>query len=724
MMNMRFQLLPLTAAIVLALHPIAAFADDATAEKNKTQEQSIEKITISGRYTVNENIDTATGLGLSLRETPQSVSILTAERIQDQSLTTVVDVANNAVGISSTQLDNVRNTMSARGFDINNYQIDGVPLSWSLAGDAGETTADVAIYERVEFVRGATGLLTGAGDPSASINLVRKHANSTELTGYINVETGSWNKKQVTADVATGLNDAGTIRGRIVAKYADSDSYIDDYEDKSTVFYGVLEGDLSDSTILRVGGNYQHSDPTGSTWGALPAFFSDGTKTDWDDSATTGNNWTKWETESSNYFATIDHVFSNGWQLLANYNYIKNEKDSKLLLVAGAPDPINYSGMTAQRHSAFGDTEQNSLDVQLKGDYALLGQDHSFVIGALQSKQDGVTYTQTPVPIAGSSGWDQYPVDSFTDLNAIAEPEWSGAGQVDDNHTEQKGIYAATRLSITNDLKFIVGGRISSWDRERVYYGAASNYGDNSVFVPYVGALYDITDQHRIYTSYTEIFNPQNAQDANSNYLDPLTGKSVELGLKSTFLDDRLHTSVAIFQINQDNLATLDTGSPLLPDGSQPYRAADGTESKGFEIEIVGQPVEGWDISGGYSQFEAEDQEGKKVNTEAPRKQFKLFTTYNFIDSLPELTIGGGVNWQSEIYSNGGATYNSIEVKQGSYTLVNLMARYSFNEQMNVQVNIDNLLNEKYYNYITAGYYNQYRYGAPSNVTVGFNYKF
>lgn len=720
---MKFTLLPLAVAITVALHPMAAFADEETANNSQNKDQTIEKITISGRYTVNENIDTATGLGLTLRETPQSVSILTAERIQDQALTTVVDVANNAVGISSSQLDNVRNTMSARGFNINNYQIDGVPLSWSLAGDAGETTADVAIYERVEFVRGATGLLTGAGDPSASINLVRKHADSTELTGYVDVEGGSWDKKQITADVANGLNDAGTIRGRMVAKYSDSDSYIDEYQEKSTVLYGVLEGDLSNATTVRVGGHYQHSDPTGSTWGALPAFYSDGTKTDWDSSATTGTDWTKWETESSNYFATVDHMFSNGWQLLANYNYIKNEKDSKLILVAGAPDPVDYSGMFAQRYRGFGETEQNSFDVQLKGDFELFEQAHSFVVGALTSQQDGVSFTQDPVPLAGS-GWDQYPVDDFTNLNAIAEPMWGEPNQVDDNQTEQKGIYAATRLSVTDDLKFIVGGRVSSWERERVYYGAASNYGDDGVFVPYVGALYDITDQHRIYTSYTEIFNPQNSQDANGDYLDPIKGKSVELGLKSTFLDDRLHTSVAVFQINQDNLAVLDTGSPLLPDGSQPYRAADGTESKGFEIEIVGQPAEGWDISGGYSQFEAEDRDGAKVNTEEPRKQFKLFTTYNFVDILPELTIGGGVNWQSEIYSNGGAAYNNVEVGQGSYALVNLMARYHFTDQMNLQVNINNLLDEKYYNYVTAGYYNQYRYGAPSNVTASFNYKF
>ena len=163
---MRFYLLPLASAITLALNPLSVLAAEPSSVAD-ANDQNIEKITVMGKYTVSRTIDTATGLGLSLQETPQSVSILTAERIQDQALNTVVDVVNNTVGLSSSKTDNVRNGFMARGFAVQNYQIDGVPLSWSLGGDAGETVSDISLYERVEVVRGATGLLTGAGDPSA-----------------------------------------------------------------------------------------------------------------------------------------------------------------------------------------------------------------------------------------------------------------------------------------------------------------------------------------------------------------------------------------------------------------------------------------------------------------------------------------------------------------------------------------------------------------------------
>src|SRR5690606_1405917 len=134
-------------------------------------------IVVTGKYTLEERIDTATGLGLTLRETPQSVSVVTAQRILDQNLVSVADVVENGVGVTVGEIDDVRNEFFARGFEIRNYQIDGVPTAWTLAGGAGETMADVSIYERVEIVRGATGLLSGAGDPSASVNLVRKHAD-------------------------------------------------------------------------------------------------------------------------------------------------------------------------------------------------------------------------------------------------------------------------------------------------------------------------------------------------------------------------------------------------------------------------------------------------------------------------------------------------------------------------------------------------------------------
>ncbi|MCU8003012.1 MULTISPECIES: TonB-dependent siderophore receptor [unclassified Shewanella] len=723
---MRFYLLPLASAITLALNPLSVLAAEPSSAAD-ANDQNIEKITVMGKYTVSRTIDTATGLGLSLQETPQSVSILTAERIQDQVLNTVVDVVNNTVGLSSSKTDNVRNGFMARGFAVQNYQIDGVPLSWSLGGDAGETVSDISLYERVEVVRGATGLLTGAGDPSASINLVRKHADSDELKGYVDVATGSWDKKQVTADVSNGLNDSGSVRGRMVAKYVNSDSYQDLYQDRKTILYGVIDSDITDNTMLRVGGSYNNNNPKGAMWGALPAVFSDGSVTDWDVSTTTAADWSRWETTNINYFANLNHYFSNGWQLVANYNRMEYETTTKMIYMSGLLNKETGAGLSGQRYHSHGESNSDNFDFQLKGDYQLFNREHQFVTGALYSKQKSYADTYEPIR-ENMTGWDSKAVENFYDWqsNAFEEPEWStNANRQLNMDTEQKGFYAATRLTITDDLKVIAGGRISSWNREGISYGTDTNFGDDGVFVPYVGALYDINEEHRVYASYTEIFNPQNSKDINGDYLDPLEGKAYEIGLKSAYLDDRLHTAVALFKIEQDNLAT--AAGTIIVDGTPTtyYKAAQGTESTGFELEVVGEFIDGWNITAGYSQFTAEDADGKKVAATSPRKQFKLFTTYQFVDYLPELTVGGGINWQSDSYSEGG----TVKIDQDAYSLVNLMARYNLTDNMDLQLNVENLLDEKYYAYMSASAsmseaYSVYHYGTPRNVTLSFNYRF
>lgn len=725
---MKFKLFPLYAAALFILCPQSGLAQDIATdiEPQKSQKKgSMEEIMVTGKYSVGQTLDTATGLGLTLQETPQSVSILTFERMHDQNITTILEAVNNAVGVASEEVDNVRNSFYSRGFRIDSYQIDGVPTSWSLGGDSGETVADTAIYERIEFVRGATGLLTGVGDPSASINLVRKQANSRDLTGFVDVATGSWDKKSLTADVSTGLNDSGSIRGRVVGRYLSGDSHVDHYEDDKNLLYGVFEADLTDATLLRVGASYQHNDPKGTIWGALPTFFSDGSKADWDLSTTTAVDWNRWETTNTNYFANINHSFANGWELLANYNKLSYESDTRLLYVYGSLDKETGAGLFAQRYRSDGESEQDSFDVQLKGDYRLFNQTHEFVVGALRSDHSADTFAQLPLDMDPSNEYDMVPVENFYELDSLLEPVWSDErAQSQGIETEQRGYYAATRISATDKLKFIVGGRVATWLRTGFDWTGNIDYGNKDEFIPYAGALYDVTEAHRIYASYTEIFKPQVERDAKGQFLDPLVGKSAEIGLKSRFLNDRLHTTLAVFDIQQDNLAQVDTSFEGTPEQLSAYFPADGAQSKGVEIEVVGQPIDGWNISAGYTQYTVEDANSNDLNTDIPTKQFKFFTSYEFFDGVVEgLTLGGGVNWQNETYSAGTNPLGDPDrFTQESYALVNLMARYAFTDDLSVQFNAANITDEKYYSQV--GQFSTYRYGTPRNYTLSLNYRF
>jgi outer-membrane receptor for ferric coprogen and ferric-rhodotorulic acid len=694
----------------------------AGAQSQDDETTKLDTIVVTGRYTVDQQIDTATGLGLSVRETPQSVTVITQQRLRDQNLETIADVVRNTAGVSIVEVDDVRNVFNARGFEITNYQIDGVPLSWSLAGDAAETLADVSIYERVELVRGATGLLTGAGDPSASINLVRKHADARELEASLSGSIGSWQSRQITADVATPLNAAGSVRGRLVAKYEEGESYIDLFDFDKQVFYGVIEADLGDASLVRAGASQQTNNPTAPLWGALPTFYDDGSFTDLPRSQSTSANWAYWDTENTNYFVNIAHEFANGWNLTFDYNRLVNSADTELLYLYGVINEDSGAGLSTWPYKSDGQSVQDSFDIQLSGDYHLFDREHEFTIGALHSIQDAETYTYA------ATGQNAFlPATSLYDWDGnFPRPEFSSTASLDqDIKTEQTGVYAATRIKATDALSIIAGVRASSWERSGTEYGVTQNYSADDVVIPYLGVLYDLTPNHRLYASYTEIFQPQNLRTETGVTLDPIIGESYEVGIKSSYFEDALQTSFALFSIQQDGLGQT-TGGVVA--GSAPpeqaYIASEGATSEGAEFEVLGRVTDNWNLSFGYSQFEIEDANGDDVNTDQPRKSLTLFTTYGLEGALNGLTIGGGVSWQGDIYSNATnpVTLEPTRIEQDAYTLANLMARYDFSDHLSLQANVDNLFDETYYSQIS--YFSQYRYGAPRNYTLSLTYRY
>ncbi len=687
------------------------------AQETATESGPIQEILITSRYSVTEQLDTATGLGLTLYETPQSVSVVTAQRIADQDLNTLTDVVNNAAGVSARAQDSTRDTYSARGFAINNYQVDGIPIYWEPGGNAGETQSNTALYERVEVVRGSTGLLTGAGNPSASINLVRKHADSKELAGSVNLSAGRWNTYGATADVSTPLNQSGSVRGRFVGHVEDGESFRDLAEESTSVFYGVVDADLTDNTLLRVGASQQENEPTASTWGGLPAWHADGSRTDWERSKTIGADWTSWSSTVEHYYLDLIHDFGN-WTAKFSVNNNVNASDQKLLYLSGTPDRETGEGMSASPRNAATDRDQTSVSFQLSGNYSLFGREHDLTLGAVDHKDDSVasSYTRENIaPVGNFNEWDgSYP-----------QPTWGESNIEIEQTTEQFGFYSATRLSVSDRFKVILGGRLADWNQSGLYYGTPRDYGDDNVFIPYAGALYEFNDQHTVYASYTEIFQPQNLQDRNGDFLDPIRGESTELGLKSLFFDGALQTTLAVFNILQDDLGQPDGDFPVPGiENSQAYYPAEGTESQGFEFEAVGELMPGWDVSFSYTNFDVEDAEGTPVNTNNPSELFKLYTSYQFSDGLEGLTVSGGVNWQDRNYTD---TTNPVtgepeRMEQEAYSLVSLMARYQLTEQLSAQLNVQNALDEVYYSQI--GFYSQLEYGEPRNITASLNYRF
>jgi outer membrane receptor for ferric coprogen and ferric-rhodotorulic acid len=212
---------------------------------------------------------TATKMGLTIRETPQSISVVTRQQIDDLALTDLPQVLDRVPGITVGRNDSERFTFYSRGFEVENIQFDGVPNTVDAASQYTTTLADSAVYDRVEVVKGATGLLTGAGYPSATLNLVRKRP-TREFQASAEVSGGSWDRYRGVADVSAPLAAGGKLRARVVAAVQNAGSYVNHYSRDTRNVYGIVEGDLGPRTTLSAGVDYMTTRARGSSFGHIP----------------------------------------------------------------------------------------------------------------------------------------------------------------------------------------------------------------------------------------------------------------------------------------------------------------------------------------------------------------------------------------------------------------------------------------------------------------------
>lgn len=700
-------------AVLCAVAP-AAFAETAADPTN------LDKVVVKGEraegYSVRRT-SAGTRFDLAPREIPQSISIISHQRIEDQNLDDIIDVLANTTGVTSTQSDSERTEFYARGFYIDAYQFDGLPTQMVQNWSYGDSGLDLALYDRVEVVRGATGLLSGAGNPSASVNLIRKHAYSAELTGSASVNVGSWGRTRTTVDVGSALNASGTVRGRVIGSYLDTDGQMDRYNQRKTLGYAVIDADLTPETQLSVGYDYQQKRANGATWGGFPMLYSDGSRTGYDESFNASPNWTYWDTTSKRAFATLQHAFSNGWKFKVGATHDETKADDKLFYPAyndwttGASNFDRTNGTGISPSAGFYNTERKvtGVDGYVDGPFQLFGREHQFMAGLSYNKRDYANYGDYQVGGAGKT-WD--PFTSYLHWTGnISEPNWNPLALASQGTITQKAGYAAARLSLADPLKLIIGARYTDWKSE-----GENDDREHKVTTPYAGLVFDINDTYSTYASYTEIFQPQTLKDRDGSYLDPVDGKSYEVGVKGAWFDNRLNASLAVFRIEQDNVGQA-TGEPVQGSPNEfAYRAARGTVSRGFEFEVNGELAPGWNATFGASRYVAKDINDADINTNLPQTALKLFTSYT-PQSLQELTVGGGANWQNRIYYAVPA-YGRIE--QSGYALVSAFVRYRISPEFSVQANLNNLLAKKYLSQIN-GYG---AYGDGRNGSLTFTWSF
>ncbi|MFK3703585.1 ferric-rhodotorulic acid/ferric-coprogen receptor FhuE [Klebsiella sp. NPDC088457] len=708
--------IPFTVSLLaLAVHILAQPARAAEESKDTDSRQEMVVYGDAGKradeaqdYAV-KTTRAGTKMLLAPRDIPQSVSVVTGQRMKDQDLQTVDRVLANATGVSAQQIDSERSQYFSRGFEITSFSYDDIPTSMGDAWNYGDAAEDTAIYDRIEVVRGATGLMTGAGDPGATVNMVRKKADSKTLTGNISASYGSWNKQRYVGDISGPLNGDGSVRGRAIAGYQDQDSWLDRYHKIRKFLYGVVDADLSDRTTVSLGWDYQKSTTGNPTWGGLPSLYSDGSRTHYQRSTSTSADWTHYAIESRKIFANLTHEWDNGWSLRLNGTHGEQTLNDTLLYIMGNPDANSGEGATGWGSKDRGERTLDSYDAYASGPFDLLGRQHQLMAGASYSRQHNASHSQD-----GPMDSDQLGIFDNRWNGRVAEPEWGDWYLNADDIVRQKSAYTAARLSLADPLSLIIGARYTQ-------YSTSGSSGEMRKYniTPYGGLVYDITESLSGYASYTSIFSPQTKRSAGGGWLAPVTGKNYETGLKADWMEGRLTSNLAIFRIEQENAAEAVSGEFVNGSSEQAYRATKGAVSKGAEFEVNGAVTDNMQLTFSATRYVATDS-GGRYNSFAPQTQLKLFTRYR-LPVLPELTVGGGATWQNRVYQDiSGPDGDTQRLYQGSYPLVDLFAQYQVTKQLAVQANVTNLFDREYYSYLDDSAV----YGEPRNVSVSMSYTF
>ena len=689
-----------------------AFADDG--------KKDIEKIQVLGDKHSNYlavEAETATKLGISIKETPQSVRVVTRALMDDFSLDDVNQVLETTPGVSVEKIETDRTYYKARGFDILNFQVDGLGLPQERGSLQG--TLDTAIYQRIEVVMGANGMMTGAGNPSATVNFIRKRPTA-DLRADVSVTAGSWSNKRVEADVSGSFNDMVSSRAVVVKQKRDS--YLDRYAVDREVFYGITEFALTDTTTLTTSLTYQSNDADSPLWGALALFDNKGQPTNYDVSTSTAADWAYWNNTSKQAFVELEQYIGDEWSVIARYAHTQNEQDSNLFYVYGTPDSETGLGLTGYASDYQLRDRVNLFDVYARGSFELFGQEHLVAFGASEadmyyfdrSLYDYQTGNGFP-PMPNMNEWNGVaPVPTLVDVNPAAPGS--------DVHSEQSSQYVSARFSLTDDLKLLGGLRYTNWETQGLSYGNDKGREESDT-TGHVGLVYSVNDDINVYSSHSETFAPQTEKDINGLQLAPIEGDTQELGVKAELFDARLMLNVAFFNAEQVNIAVADVANST-PDKTV-HKAAPGIQSKGYEIELSGELGYGFSANLGYTNtdidvsdtFNAGNVEAQLVKDYTPKQVFKLAVKHD-VEAIEGLSFGMNMRWQDEI-SRIQSPQPLVVTKQDAYAIVNFMASYDINEQVNLTFNANNVFDEKYINSL---YWAQGFYGAPRNYALTLNW--
>ncbi|WEK45163.1 MAG: TonB-dependent receptor [Candidatus Andeanibacterium colombiense] len=676
----------------------------------------------SGALTIGSKVPQA------LKDVPQSISVLTSERLAQQNITDFTTAMAKLPGITLVQgSSSLVNTFYSRGFEITSIQVDGgAPLSTQYGF---YPQIDMSIYDHVELLRGAAGEFGAYGDPSGTVNLVRKKPLDHSQFS-VEAQAGSWQNYRVVADATSPLALDGKLRGRMVMTYQDNHYFYDTAKDNKTLIYGVAEFDASPTTLLTAGISYtrQNSLP----WqGGLPRYWNGG-DLGLPRSTSLVFPWNRWNFETTEIFGGVEQKIGEDWTFELNLTHNRQSSYQKLGFSGNAVSPFSLAGPEFGGILNDYASKQFSAEATLSGAFELFGQRQEVTIGGNRVKTDGggqlfygalvnptpaspyQPYPGGPIYCSGvgcpmGSIASRPPIDVFnfdpSDPLYTEPVDTLPIARYPKNGQTQSSAYISQRLTAFDRLHLLTAIRWSRYENISTNEDLCTNLADctgmqigdvyntstsqslghDFSWPPPISLSFDVTKTLTAYAGYTDIYQNQDwALDHSRNPLPPVTGSNWEAGLKWAANGGRLNLSLAAYRIEKKGFAVFDPTYPSENLGNTSCCWIADPEavqrSKGIDIEVAGEIASGWQISASYTYSENKQENGSALYgtsgepfvTIQPKHLYKLWMSYDFGTAgqkglISGLTLSGGVDGQSSAYYSGTVCTGDYDVPYPEY---------------------------------------------------------
>ncbi|MGX9415716.1 TonB-dependent siderophore receptor [Vibrio sp. WJH972] len=677
------------------------------------EETQHETITVLGQTYRN----TATKTALEPEETPQGITVIEQEQLEQRGVKSLGQALRYAPGVTAEQRGGavtLYDTFNIRGFDVSTNYYDGMVLPY-LNGFLPIQIDPIAL-QQVEVFKGPTSVLYGSMPPGGMVNMIAKTPQSEPHT-EVSFSTGSRNLVEASIDTTGQFGDSD-FSYRFIGKARTQDSQADSVEEERYLIAPSVDWQVSEQTLINFNLYYQN-DPALGMDSSLPAvgMFIDHPLGSTSPSTFTGaDDWSTFEREVLMLGYKINHDFNNGWTFLQNARYIDASTYRE--------DTYYYDGdfttgdIANYAYSFDEDLQSVTIDNQLTKSITTGSIEHNLLFGFDYQSMEGSAIDTTYYD-------KSYVVNIFNPSNDYIDRNNMGVGTVYNNHTdvEQFGFYAQDQLRIDN-LVLIAGGRYDSYKSENYYYGVDFD-ADHSNFSYRVGGLYDLGNGFSPFISYATSFEPAAGVDVNGDGFDPQIGKQIEVGLKYLSMDMSKQFTMSYFHITKEDYIVPD------PEGNYPASVQLGeVVSQGAEFEGRWFATDNLDLAASYTYIDmevTEDVDSSLVGTTpiyVPTHAANLWANYHFYTgALDGLRVGSGVRYMGEM--EGDAT-NSVQ-KVPSYSLVDLSLGYDLgnaSESLSgAQANlvVSNLFDEEYYTCYSQAYC---WYGAEQSIEFNVKYEF